>query len=249
MSTHSQNILIVDFGSQFTQLIARRVREAGVYSEIVPFQSAEAAFKRLNPKAVILSGGPASVIEEHSPRIPQIIFDSGLPILGICYGEQAMALQLGGQVEAGQSSEFGRAEIEMIKECDLTKDVWQTGKSYPVWMSHGDKVTKLPQGFEVVGRSQGAPLALIADEKRRYYGVQFHLEVVHTPDGAQIIRNFVHKIAGCQGDWTMASFKETSKANIREQVGAGRVICGLSGGVDSAVAAVLIHEAIGDQLT
>jgi GMP synthase (glutamine-hydrolysing) len=249
MSTHSENILIIDFGSQFTQLIARRVREAGVYSEIAPFQSAEAAFKRLNPRAVILSGGPASVLEENSPRIPQIIFDSGLPLLGVCYGQQAMGLQLGGVVEAGHSCEFGRADIEMVRTCALSNGVFEVGKSYPVWMSHGDKVTQLPQGFEVIARSNGAPFAMIADEKRRYYGVQFHPEVVHTPQGAQLIRNFVHTIAGCTGDWTMASFKEEAKATIRAQVGQGRVICGLSGGVDSAVAAVLLHEAIGDQLT
>jgi GMP synthase (glutamine-hydrolysing) len=249
MSTHSENILIIDFGSQFTQLIARRVREAGVYSEIAPFQSAEAAFKRLNPKAVILSGGPASVLEDKSPRIPQIIFDSGLPLLGVCYGQQAMGLQLGGVVEAGHSSEFGRADIEIVRECTLSKGVFEVRKSYPVWMSHGDKITQLPSGFEVVARSNGAPFAMIADEKRRYYGVQFHPEVVHTPQGAQLIRNFVHTIAGCIGDWTMASFKEEAKTAIRAQVGQGRVICGLSGGVDSAVAAVLLHEAIGDQLT
>jgi GMP synthase (glutamine-hydrolysing) len=249
MSTHSENILIVDFGSQFTQLIARRVREAGVYSEIAPFQFAEDAFKRLKPKAVILSGGPASVLETQSPRVPQAIFDSGVPLLGICYGEQAMAQQLGGAVEAGQSSEFGRADVKIVRDCALIKDIWSVGKTYPVWMSHGDKVTQTPEGFDVIARSNGAPFAMIADEKRRYYGVQFHLEVVHTPDGAKLIRNFVHKIAGCRGDWTMASFRDEAKAAIRAQVGAGRVICGLSGGVDSAVAAVLIHEAIGDQLT
>jgi GMP synthase (glutamine-hydrolysing) len=242
-------VLIVDFGSQVTQLIARRVREAGVYCEIAPFQSAERAFAEIRPKAVILSGGPCSVTDEGSPRAPQAIFDSGVPVLGICYGEQTMATQLGGQVEAGHHREFGRAEIVALEPSALFDGVWEKGAAYPVWMSHGDRVTRLPDGFRVIAASENAPMAAIADEKRRYYGVQFHLEVVHTPDGARLLSNFVHRVAGLKSDWTMAAFRQEAIAAIRRQVGDGRVLCGLSGGVDSAVAAVLIHEAIGDRLT
>ncbi len=241
--------LIVDFGSQVTQLIARRVREAGVYCEIAPFQSAEKAFLEIRPKAVILSGGPCSVTDEGSPRAPKAIFDSGVPILAICYGEQLLAEQLGGKVEAGHHREFGRADVEAIAASALFDGVWRQGKKYPVWMSHGDRVTRLPEGFKVIAKSENAPMAAIADEARRYYGVQFHLEVVHTPDGAKLISNFVHKVAGLKSDWTMAAFRQEAVKAIRAQVGDGRVLCGLSGGVDSAVAAVLIHEAIGDALT
>jgi GMP synthase (glutamine-hydrolysing) len=246
---HHDKILIVDFGSQVTQLIARRVREEGVYSEIVPFQSAEKAFREMRPKGVILSGGPASVTEQHTPRAPQAVFDAGVPVLGICYGEQTMCAQLGGTVEAGHHREFGRAEVEVKAESALFEGVWRQGERYPVWMSHGDRVTKLPEGFEVVATSENAPFAAVANEAKRYYGVQFHPEVVHTPHGAGLLRNFVRKIAGCTGDWSMKAFREEAIERIREQVGKGRVICGLSGGVDSAVAAVLIHEAIGDRLT
>ncbi len=246
---HPDSILIVDFGSQVTQLIARRVREAGVYSEIVPFQSAEAAFARINPAAVILSGGPASVVDENSPRIPQAIVDSGLPMLGICYGQQALTEQLGGKVEKGDSGEFGEAFITVEGECTLFDGLWATGERHQVWMSHGDKVTALAPGFRVVATSPGAPYAIIANDQRRIYAMQFHPEVVHTPDGAKLIANFVRHVAGLSGDWTMAEFRAAKIAEIREQVGEGRVICGLSGGVDSSVAALLIHEAIGDQLT
>ncbi|TDU01005.1 GMP synthase (glutamine-hydrolysing) [Azorhizobium sp. AG788] len=242
-------VLIIDFGSQVTQLIARRVREEGVYSEVVPFQKAAEAMDRLKPRAVILSGGPASVIEGESPRAPQAVFEAGIPVLGICYGEQAMADQLGGKVEAGHHREFGRAEVEVVKPAALFEGVWQEGQRYLVWMSHGDRVTQLPAGFEVIAQSENAPFAAIADESRKFYGVQFHPEVVHTPQGAQLLRNFVRKVAGLQGDWTMGAFREESIRKIRAQVGNKRVLCGLSGGVDSAVAAVLIHEAIGDQLT
>ncbi len=241
--------LIVDFGSQVTQLIARRVREAGVYCEIVPFQNADRAFAALKPKAVILSGGPASVPDEGSPRAPQAIFESGVPVLGICYGQMTMAVQLGGAVESGHTREFGRADLKVAAASPLTEGVWQAGSEHPVWMSHGDRIVRLPEGFETVGISANAPHALIADEKRKYYGLMFHPEVVHTPDGAKLIANFVHKIAGLNSDWTMAAFRAEAREAIRAQVGKGRVICGLSGGVDSAVAAVLIHEAIGDQLT
>ncbi|MBX6427190.1 MAG: glutamine-hydrolyzing GMP synthase, partial [Variibacter sp.] len=242
-------VLIVDFGSQVTQLIARRVREEGVYSEIVPFQKAEEAFAAMRPKAVILSGGPASVLDEKAPLPPMSIYRAGVPILGICYGEQAMAKQLGGEVEGGHHGEFGRAEVEVTEDTALFDGVWRKGERYPVWMSHGDRVTRPPEGFRVVATSPNAPIAVIADEARKFYATQFHLEVVHTPHGAALLRNFVRRIAGCAGDWTMRAFKEEAIAKIRAQVGRGRVICGLSGGVDSAVAAVLIHEAIGDQLT
>jgi GMP synthase (glutamine-hydrolysing) len=242
-------ILIIDFGSQVTQLIARRVREEGVYSEIVPFNKAEAAFAAMNPKGVILSGGPASVLDEDAPLAPAPIYQAGVPVLGICYGEQAMAQQLGGKVEGGHHREFGRAEVEVTDECALFDGVWRKGERYPVWMSHGDRVTKLPQGFRAVGTSANAPIAVIADDARKFYATQFHLEVVHTPHGAALLRNFVRNIAGSRGDWTMRAFKDEAIEKIRKQVGRGRVICGLSGGVDSAVAAVLIHEAIGEQLT
>ena len=242
-------ILIVDFGSQVTQLIARRIREEKVYCEIVPFQKADEAFRALRPKGVILSGGPSSVLDQGAPLAPAAIYEAGVPILGICYGEQAMAAQLGGVVEAGHHREFGRAEVLVTEETPLFEGVWRKGERYPVWMSHGDRVTRLPDGFRVVGTSANAPIAMIADEQRKFYATQFHLEVVHTPHGAALLRNFVRKIAGCKGDWTMRAFKEETIEKIRAQVGKGRVICGLSGGVDSAVAAVLIHEAIGEQLT
>ncbi|MBE7199074.1 MAG: glutamine-hydrolyzing GMP synthase, partial [Parafilimonas terrae] len=245
MNTDHDKILIVDFGSQVTQLIARRVREEGVYCEIVPFTKAEAAFREQKPKGVILSGGPESVTVEASPRAPQLVFEAGVPVFGICYGQQTMAAQLGGAVEGGHHAEFGRAEIEVLADCPLFKGVWHKGEKYPVWMSHGDRVTKLPDGFTTVAISKNAPFAAVADESRRYYAVQFHPEVAHTPHGALLIRNFVRDIAGCSGDWTMGAYREEAIAKIREQVGSEKVICGLSGGVDSAVAAVLIHEAIG----
>jgi GMP synthase (glutamine-hydrolysing) len=242
-------VLIVDFGSQVTQLIARRVREAGVYSEIVPFEKAEAALAETRPAAIILSGGPASVTEEDTPRVPPAVFNAGLPVLGICYGEQAMVAHFGGTVEGGHSREFGRAELQIIDETPLFDGVFHEGDRAQVWMSHGDRVTRLPPGFRAVGISTGAPFAAIADDSRRLYGLQFHPEVVHTPKGGRLIANFVRKIAGCTGDWTMAHFRDSEVVRIREQVRDSNVVCGLSGGVDSAVAALLIHEAIGDQLT
>ena len=242
-------ILIVDFGSQVTQLIARRVREEGVYCEIAPFQKAREAFAAMKPRAVILSGGPASVLDPDAPLPPPEFYRAGLPVLGICYGEQAMAHQLGGKVEAGHHREFGRAEVEVTDDCALFDGVWRKGEKYPVWMSHGDRVTRPPDGFRAVATSSNAPIAAIADEQRKFYATQFHLEVMHTPHGAALLRNFVRNIAGCAGDWTMRAFRDEAIEKIRRQVGTGRVICGLSGGVDSAVAAVLIHEAIGDQLT
>ena len=245
----TDSVLIIDFGSQVTQLIARRVREAGVYCEIHPFQSAAGAFSKLRPKAVILSGGPASVTEENSPRAPADVFAAGVPVLGICYGQQTMAAQLDGKVESGHHREFGRALVSIETESPLFDGVWAKGERHQVWMSHGDRVTKLPAGFKVIATSENAPYAAVADEARRFYAVQFHPEVVHTPDGARLLSNFVHRIAGLKSDWTMAAYRREMIAKIRAQVGKGRVICGLSGGVDSSVAAVLIHEAIGDQLT
>jgi len=245
----NDTILIIDFGSQVTQLIARRVREAGVYSEIVPFNAMDGAVARLKPRGIILSGGPASVLGIDTPRAPDDLFDLGLPILGICYGQQTMVEQMGGRVEISDEREFGRAELEITKASPLFDGVWSQGDRDQVWMSHGDRVADLPDGFEVIAVSDNAPFAAIAHEDRKFYGVQFHPEVVHTPKGAALIENFVHKIVGCAGDWTMAAFRTTEIAKIRAQVGDKRVICGLSGGVDSAVAAALIHEAIGDQLT
>ncbi|HET6534899.1 MAG TPA: glutamine-hydrolyzing GMP synthase [Sphingomicrobium sp.] len=244
-----ETILIVDFGSQVTQLIARRVREAGVYCEIAPFNAAEEAFERLQPKGVIFSGGPASVIEAESPRAPRVMFDSGVPLLGICYGQQTLHQQLGGKVVSSDNREFGRAFIDIVAPSALFDGLWNVGEKHQVWMSHGDRVETLAPGFEVVASSEGAPFAIATNEADKRYSLMFHPEVVHTPDGGKLLANFVRHVCGCSGEWTMASFREAKIAEIREQVGKGRVICGLSGGVDSAVAAVLIHEAIGDQLT
>ena len=248
--TSHEQILIIDFGSQVTQLIARRVREAGVYCEVHPYNRAQAVLDAgYNPKAVILSGGPASVCDEGSPRAPQSVFELGVPVLAICYGQQTLAVQLGGIVESGHAAEFGRADVEIVAPSALFDGVWALNQRYPVWMSHGDRVTQLPEGFSVKATSENAPFAIATDEGRRFYTVMFHPEVVHTPDGARLIHNFVRNIAGLRGDWTMAAFREEAIARIRAQVGSAKVICGLSGGVDSSVAAVLIHEAIGDQLT
>ena len=245
----SSSILIVDFGSQVTQLIARRVREAGVYCEIAPFGSAEAAFDRLKPVGIILSGGPASVVEADSPRAPQRLFEAGVPVLGICYGQQTLCAQLGGTVGRVESREFGRAFLQVEQSCVLFDGLWRAGESHQVWMSHGDKVEALPPGFRAVATSPRAPFAVVADDARRFYGTMFHPEVVHTPDGGRLIANFVRHVCGAAGDWTMAGYRAAKIAAIREQVGDARVICGLSGGVDSAVAAVLIHEALKDSGT
>ncbi|MEM8800856.1 MAG: glutamine-hydrolyzing GMP synthase, partial [Pseudomonadota bacterium] len=249
MTQSDQILLVIDFGSQVTQLIARRVREAGVYAEIIPFQKAEAWLDEHRPIGVILSGGPASVTGVDTPRAPDAVFSLGIPVLGICYGQQTMVQQLGGAVDFSDHQEFGRAYVDVTSESRLFDGLWDQGSRHEVWMSHGDRVEALPDGFIVVGTSSGAPFAAIADDARGFYGVQFHPEVVHTPSGAELITRFSRDICGARGDWSMASFRETKIAEIRAQVGDGKVICGLSGGVDSAVTAVLIHEAIGDQLT
>jgi GMP synthase (glutamine-hydrolysing) len=245
----TDRVLILDFGSQVTQLIARRVRESGVYCEIHPFNMTAEKLRAFAPRAVILSGGPASVVEMGTPRAPEEVFALGVPVLGICYGEQTMCAQLGGRVEPGAAREFGRAFLEIVDECELFRGVWDRGTRHQVWMSHGDRVEALPAGFRSVGTSAGAPFAAIADDRRRFYGVQFHPEVAHTPDGAALLRNFTHSVAGCGGDWSMAKFRHEEIARLRREIGEGRVICGLSGGVDSSVVAVLLHEAIGDRLT
>ncbi len=245
----AERVLILDFGSQVTQLIARRVREAGVYCEIWPYTAEPERIRRFSPRAIILSGGPASVPDDASPRAPEEVFSAGVPVLGICYGQQAMCAQLGGEVESGHVREFGRAFVDVTEACALFRGVWERGAREQVFMSHGDRVTRLPPGFRAVASSEGAPFAVIADDHRRFYGTMFHPEVVHTPHGAELLRNFVRDVAGCGGDWTMGGFRAAEIERIRDQVGAGRVICGLSGGVDSAVAAVLIHEAIGEKLT
>lgn len=243
-----QHIIILDCGSQLTQLIARRVRESGVYSEIHPFNISAEALEKLDPRAIIISGGPASVHEDFSPRVAQKVFELGVPVLGICYGQQVMCAQLGGAVEGSDHREFGRAFVQVRQKSPLFSQLWQIGDSKQVWMSHGDRITEIPAGFEVLADTPSTPFAIIADEKRRFYGMQFHPEVVHTPEGAALIRNFTHAIAGCDGSWTMESFREKAIANARQQVGSGRVICGVSGGVDSTVVAVLLHEALGEQL-
>ncbi|WP_368343702.1 glutamine-hydrolyzing GMP synthase [Pelagovum sp. HNIBRBA483] len=249
--TQHDRLLIIDFGSQVTQLIARRLRELNVYCEIHPFQNVSAeSIRAMAPKAVILSGGPASVTEENSPRAPQELFEMGLPVFGICYGQQVMMTQLGGLVESGHHAEFGRAYVspaEGHRGDGIFSGLFTSGRE-EVWMSHGDRVTTLAPGFKVIGTSPNAPFAMIADEARRFYAVQFHPEVHHTPNGKTMLENFL-RIAGFTGDWTMGAYRDEAIRKIREQVGDKKVICGLSGGVDSSVAAVLIHEAIGDQLT
>ncbi len=248
-SASHDRLLIIDFGSQVTQLIARRLRELDVYCEIHPFQNVDAGFlASFRPKAVILSGGPASVIDEGSPRPPAEVFELGVPILGICYGQQVMMQMLGGRVERGEgTAEFGRAYITPTAALDILEG-WFDAEREQVWMSHGDHVAEIAAGFEVFATSPGAPFAVTADRERHFYAVQFHPEVHHTPMGARLYENFV-RLAGFTGDWTMASYREEAVARIREQVGDAKVICALSGGVDSSVAAALIHEAVGDQLT
>ena len=246
---HDEKILILDFGSQVTQLIARRVRESGVYCEIMPFNADPARIAAFGARGYILSGGPASVSDQDSPRAPELVFAAGVPVLGICYGQMTMCAQLGGDVRGADIREFGRAYVDIVEDCALFAGAWSVGAHEPVWMSHGDHISRAPDGFRTVAVSAGAPFALIADDARHFYGLMFHPEVVHTPHGAALLRNFTHKVCGLSGNWTMAGFRTAEIAKIRAQVGQGRVICGLSGGVDSSVAAALIHEAIGDQLT
>ncbi len=245
----SDSILIIDFGSQVTQLIARRLREVGVYTEILPCTTDPQKIKYASPNGIILSGGPNSVALADTPRAPQIIFDLKVPVLGICYGQQTMCAQLGGRIERGARREFGGALIDITAPSALFDGFWQVGGQYTVWMSHGDHVSELPDGFSVVATSPGAPFAAVVDESRRYYGVQFHPEVVQTQNGADLLAHFALGICDCTGSWSMATYRSRAINAIREQVGGARVICGLSGGVDSSVAAVLIHQAIGDQLT
>lgn len=248
MSKHDR-ILILDFGSQVTQLIARRVRENGVYCEIKPYNTAIEKIKEFEPKGIILSGGPASVSFENSPQISKQLFELGLPIFGICYGQQLMTKVLGGVVESSNKREFGKADIEIKSKSKITEGFWEVGSLHHVWMSHGDKVTKIPEGFEVIASSEGAPFAFISDEKRKFYGVQFHPEVTHTPEGKELLKHFVLNVAGCKADWNMADFEKEEIEKIRKQVGDKKVIAAVSGGVDSTVVAALINKAIGKNLT
>ena len=248
---HAHRLLILDFGGQYTQLIARRVRECGVYSEIHPWDMDESDIRDFSPAGVVLSGGPESVNLDDPPRVAQVVFELGVPVLGICYGMQAMAAQLGGSVEASEHREFGYAEITPL-ESELFAGLNDGDASEPVlkvWMSHGDRVESLPDGFAITGRSPNSPLAAMEDHERKYYGVQFHPEVTHTPQGQEMINRFVRDICGCPGDWTPGNIVADAIANVRETVGDGQVLLGLSGGVDSSVVAALLHEAIGDQLT
>jgi len=240
-----QTVLVVDFGAQYAQLIARRVREAQVFSRIVPYHQALESAKAERPQALIFSGGPASIYSENAPRIDKEIFELGIPILGICYGVQLTAFALGGKVEKQERREYGNAVITVVEPDELLSGI---GERTDVWMSHGDALTALPPGFHVLARTHNCPFAAIGDPQRRIYGVQFHPEVTHTPKGRQIIRNFLYQVAGCAADWRMSSFIESQVRSIRERVGDARVILGLSGGVDSSVAAVLLHQAIGDKL-
>ncbi|HTW51237.1 MAG TPA: glutamine-hydrolyzing GMP synthase [Stellaceae bacterium] len=248
-ATSQDKILILDFGSQVTQLIARRVRENGVYSEIHPYTMSAEALRDFAPKGIILSGGPASVTLATTPRAPDIVFTMGVPVLAICYGMQTMCAQLGGRVTLSDDQEFGRAVIDIVDDSPLFADLWPKGSRAQVWMSHGDRVDAIPAGFRVAAMTDSAPYASIADDRRHFYGCLFHPEVVHTPQGGALLKNFTHGICGCGGDWTMAAFRQQAVQRIRDQVSGGRVVCGLSGGVDSAVAAALIHEAIGERLT
>jgi GMP synthase (glutamine-hydrolysing) len=251
---HSQKILILDFGAQYTQLIARRVREAGVYCELHSYDTPIEEIRQFAPRGIILSGGPESVTLSETPRAPQEIFDMKIPILGICYGQQTMAAQLGGAVEAGEKREFGYARVRMHGHSKLFRDIrderMDDGAEWlHVWMSHGDKVTRLPPGFRMIAETASAPLAGIADEARGFYGVQFHPEVTHTTQGTPILQRFVHEICGCESLWTPGNIVESMVQSVRDQVGRDEVVLGLSGGVDSSVVAALLHRAIGKQLT
>lgn len=243
---HQELVVIVDFGGQYAQLIARRVRECGVYCEILPYVKSAEEILAKNPKAIILSGGPASVNALDAPKVDTRIFDAGIPVLGICYGMQLICSELGGKVARPEKREYGHAMFYRDGSSPLFEGV---SKETAVWMSHGDSVTDMPAGFGLAGHTDLTPTAAVADEARRIYGVQFHPEVVHTPEGATMLKNFLFEIAGCQGGWSMGNYIDIAVKSIREQVGNHNVICALSGGVDSSVAAVLVHKAIGDQLT
>ena len=254
MNIHSQKILILDFGSQYTQLIARRVRELGVYCEIWDYQSSQQEIEAFAPQGVIFSGGPETATLENSPRAPEFLLKGGLPLLGICYGMQTMAEQLGGKVESSAKSEFGYAEVNLVSPSALFDGiedrVTDAGLAQlDVWMSHGDKVVKVPQGFTTIAATESAPIAAMSDESRQFYGIQFHPEVTHTAQGLRILERFVRQICGCEALWTSANIIEDAIARVREQVGTDHVLLGLSGGADSSVVAALLHKAIGDQLT
>ncbi|MEK6759780.1 MAG: glutamine-hydrolyzing GMP synthase [Deltaproteobacteria bacterium] len=246
MDIHAQKILILDFGSQYTQLIARRIREAKVYCEIHPYNKGLSFVKEFNAKGIILSGGPSSVYDKEAPVIDKALYGLGVPVLGICYGMQLTAKLLGGRVERSKKREYGGADLSIDDAKDL---FYGLGRSMKVWMSHGDKVEALPAGFTTAAHSDNSALCAMKDPVRRIYGVQFHPEVVHTPAGTKLLRNFVMRVCGCKPTWTMKSFIETSISEIRAKVGEDRVVCGISGGVDSAVAALLVHKAIGSKLT
>lgn len=248
--TNIDKILVLDFGSQYTQLIARRIREDNVYSEILPFNASIEKIRTLNPKGIILSGGPSSVYDKNAPVPNMEIFNLGMPILGICYGMQLMAHYFGGKVAKALKREYGKAELVVDDDSDLLAHI-VNGKSRTttVWMSHGDRIERLPKFFSSIGHTENSPIAAMAYKEKRFYAIQFHPEVVHTDKGKTIIRNFVYDICGCKPTWTMRSFIETARSEIRETVGSKRIICGISGGVDSAVTAVLVHEAVGDALT
>ncbi|MDN3717076.1 glutamine-hydrolyzing GMP synthase [Vibrio breoganii] len=251
---HDQRILILDFGSQYTQLVARRVREIGVYCELWSWDVEESDIREFNPDGIILSGGPESVTEENSPRAPQYVFDSGVPVLGVCYGMQTMAEQLGGKVAGSDEREFGYAQVEVVEESTLFNNIEdaiaEDGNALlDVWMSHGDKVVEIPSDFTKIAVTDTCPFAAMANEEKKYYGVQFHPEVTHTRQGARMLENFVINICGCEKLWTSQSIIDDAIARIKEQVGDDEVILGLSGGVDSSVVAMLVHRAIGDKLT
>jgi GMP synthase (glutamine-hydrolysing) len=253
MNLHSDKILILDFGSQYTQLIARRVRELGVYCELHPWDTPDAEIRAFAPKGIILSGGPESVLDANSPRAPQAVWDLKVPVLGICYGMQTMAVQLGGEVAPGTVKEFGYAEIRARGHSRLLRDIEDRVNDeghglLDVWMSHGDHVSAIPPGFKLIASTRDVPIAGIADEARGYYALQFHPEVTHTTQGARIYSRFVHEICGCGNAWTAGNIIEDAIARVRAQVGSGKVLLGLSGGVDSSVVAALLHKAIGNQL-
>ncbi|HIG79223.1 MAG TPA: glutamine-hydrolyzing GMP synthase [Cycloclasticus sp.] len=250
---HSHKILILDFGSQYTQLIARRVREIGVYCEIYPYDIEPQAISDFKPNGIVLSGGPETVTDGDAPQAPELVFELGVPVLGICYGMQTMAIQMGGRVEASDDKEFGYASIRARGHTELLRDIedHSTPEGYgmlDVWMSHGDKVVELPEGFKLMASTDSAPIAGMANEEKKFYGLQFHPEVTHTKQGGRILSRFVLDVCGCEALWTSKNIIDTSITSVREQVGKDQVILGLSGGVDSSVVAALLHKAIGDQL-